>query len=666
MPETASFPAAVPTDADLLFARDRAETTLSAGIDASTLTVPLSSGARFFANMLITVGSEQMRVESVAGNTATIAADGRGWNGTTAATHASGASVRGQIGAYYHNRLAAEVQSIITALGVRLSNIGVWSHLHNFSAQTPGGSLVAGSNTITLSPVPAGVNGSNAAHYLYITGGTGTPEPVLITGGTAVSGAASGTVIVTCVNTHSGAWTIQSATAGIQEALATLPTAGGTVLIKRGTHTIYAPVTVRGSAIRLQGEGRNTTNIYSEYLGGPLVFFDGTNSSGGLGDCNEACDLTIRGANVSGSNYGLHCDNQSFGHFNRLAIVYTPGGLKITGETNSFSTRYREINIVGIRNDGIQIDALPAGGNFDDITIGGDSTSGSNGIHIIRSEGSRFSNVYTIYCGNGLLINPSSTNVYWTELVNCYFDGNFASGFGVNPSGTGEVIGLKCTHVTAAATAGATVPGTGTGFFFGNTGTIAGVRMSDSLAINNSGEGFYLVGGSDYDLNNCIATQNGTASSNAHDALVIYASNVEVRGGSYAGVWDQPNTQRNGIAIDSSAANVRISNAVVTPNATGGITNGSSTTEIRDCRGYNPVGLGAITVGASPYTYTSGASPEIVYIQGGTVTEVARPGSFVIANTSIPAGQSLPVVLPPRSSVIVTYSVAPTMFKDVQ
>ncbi|HZO57460.1 MAG TPA: hypothetical protein VFB63_32410, partial [Bryobacteraceae bacterium] len=62
----------------------------------------------------------------------------------------------------------------------------------NFLPQSPGGSLSVGSNTITLSPVPDGVNGSNSDHYLYISGGVGTAEAVLITGGSAVSGAASG------------------------------------------------------------------------------------------------------------------------------------------------------------------------------------------------------------------------------------------------------------------------------------------------------------------------------------------------------------------------------------------------------------------------------------------------------------------------------------------
>ncbi len=113
---------------------------------------------------------------------------------------------------------------------------------YNFTAQTPGGSLIVGSNTVTLSPVPSGVNGTDSSHYLFISNGTGAAEAVLITGGTAVSGAASGTVIVTCANTHSGAWTIQSATAGWQEA-AQAAGANKTIFFEDGTYDIYSSFT---------------------------------------------------------------------------------------------------------------------------------------------------------------------------------------------------------------------------------------------------------------------------------------------------------------------------------------------------------------------------------------------------------------------------------------
>lgn len=88
----------------------------------------------------------------------------------------------------------------------------------DFPSQVPGGTLEAGIIAeVTLTPCPRGVNGSDAFHPLYVTGGTGSAEAVTITGGTCLSGAASGTVEFIPANDHSGAWRIRSATSGIRE-----------------------------------------------------------------------------------------------------------------------------------------------------------------------------------------------------------------------------------------------------------------------------------------------------------------------------------------------------------------------------------------------------------------------------------------------------------------
>ena len=102
------------------------------------------------------------------------------------------------------------------------------------------GSLTnTGTNSLTLTPVPLGVNGNDANHYLRISGGTGNAETVLITGGTAVSGAASGTIIFTTVNAHSGAWSIKSGSGGIFEAANVLIRNG-----KSGTIVVDQPATI--------------------------------------------------------------------------------------------------------------------------------------------------------------------------------------------------------------------------------------------------------------------------------------------------------------------------------------------------------------------------------------------------------------------------------------
>lgn len=132
---------------------------------------------------------------------------------------------------------------------------------YNFAAQTPGGSLTSGAGaTVTLTPVPAGVNGTDANHYLYVSGGTGTAEAVLITGGTAVAGAASGTVTFTPANNHTGAWTIRSATAGMQEAVQEIETGTGRGVVELGAGLIeiFAPTTIT-KRIFIKGQGQDVT-----------------------------------------------------------------------------------------------------------------------------------------------------------------------------------------------------------------------------------------------------------------------------------------------------------------------------------------------------------------------------------------------------------------------
>jgi len=118
---------------------------------------------------------------------------------------------------------------------------------YDFPAQTPGGTLTATVGaSITLSPVPLGINGSDSNHYVYISGGSGSAEACLITGGSAVSGASSGTITFTPANSHSGAWTVTSATGGVQEAISVLPLGNNQVIVPAGTTTLNANLSFMG------------------------------------------------------------------------------------------------------------------------------------------------------------------------------------------------------------------------------------------------------------------------------------------------------------------------------------------------------------------------------------------------------------------------------------
>lgn len=153
------------------------------------------------------------------------------------------------------------------------------SRIYNFKPQAPGGSLSVGSNTITMRPCPLGVSGSHTVaagfpHLLYVSGGAGANEAVPIAGGTCTSGAASGTLVITAANTHTGAWTIKPNSNGVQEAIYAAG-ATGRVQLPGGTIDLWGNLCVGADCV--------TTNIFALTIPGNY-----NTSMRGLGQRNTA------------------------------------------------------------------------------------------------------------------------------------------------------------------------------------------------------------------------------------------------------------------------------------------------------------------------------------------------------------------------------------------
>ena len=255
----ASYPGAIASNAQLVIAVDRLQANLAAPLAATDTQMTVQNGAGIVASCLLSIDSEIVQVQSGSGSIWQIS---RGFDGTIAALHLAGALVSGFVDAWHHNALVSEVQAIENTLGTNLSRIPSSPTIpvaqYNFTPMAPGGTLSPGSQVITLAPVPRGVNGTDQNHYLYISGGTGAAEAVLITGGTAVSGAPSGTVICTIgPGGHSGPWTLQSASAGITEAI--VVNGNAAYVLPAGNVLLYAPVTITDTNISLRGLGQGVT-----------------------------------------------------------------------------------------------------------------------------------------------------------------------------------------------------------------------------------------------------------------------------------------------------------------------------------------------------------------------------------------------------------------------
>ena len=183
-------------------------------------------------------------------------------------------------GEVYYNTTRNRLKAKASAVDPQATAEYVTSNF-DFSPITPGGSLSIGLNVIDLGALPSGISSATSpnAHYLYISGGTGTAEPVLVK---AVSGT---TVTVQCAYNHTGAWTIRSASAGIQEAfyygvssnvkIFVIP--GGTFTLNG---TIFVPdgTTLRGcgsfaSVLTRTGDYGDTFTMGSLAYGGVSVNF---------------------------------------------------------------------------------------------------------------------------------------------------------------------------------------------------------------------------------------------------------------------------------------------------------------------------------------------------------------------------------------------------------
>jgi len=132
-----------------------------------------------------------------------------------------------------------------------------------------------------------------------------------------------------------------------------------------------------------------------------------------------------------------------------------------------------------------------------------------------------------------------------------------------------------------------------------------------------------------------------------------------------ANSWTTGLTTSNSILINNAGTVVGniVRDNVLDAGASSPVVSDLGTTSIvEDNIGYNPQGPASITVTASPFTYTAGSSPEVVYILGGTVSLIVKSGTTLATGTS--ATMPVSVRLEANQAVVVTYSSAPTMNKD--
>lgn len=310
-----------------------------------------------------------------------------------------------------------------------------FASFHNFAAITPNVALTAATAaTVTFSGWAAPPPGVIAGDRLYISQGTGTPEVVTVSNvGAACPSGTAASVCFTPANSHSGAWTLQSATGGIQEAINVAGT-GGWVMVDQNT-TIYTDIVI-DSLMHLSG-------FVGEQGGTEVLQATANTDDLDVGDSGHAPtgvvidNIAFYGVKGDGTDSGvdIHCVNCV--------------GLKLT-------------NVLAYQaHDGLFFDST-YGHAFDGNTVGSHFLNNYIGVHIVGGSANRLTftgdtvdgNQYGVFDDGGWVhswvgndIENNSLYGYWQQVSNpasysahnVLLQGNYFETNGNNTAGHGDI-----------------------------------------------------------------------------------------------------------------------------------------------------------------------------------------------------------------------------------
>jgi len=433
-------------------------------------------------------------------------------------------------------------------------------------------------------------------------------------------------------------------TTPLNTALAALTGTGGCIYFPPGKYKFNSSVSFSLPAgifsMGLLGSGQDNTILTWPNASGGITFnYAGISSSAHIRDLSFTTGTTA-GGNALTLNLATSVANPAD---TAISDVYR---VTMRGDDGYAATDYWSLglNIANVSN--IQIENLAV--------IGAASANGT-GISIIGLPGSSTYGVqYNIaksalqFLTSGIVYNSFVQGV---TVDQTNFTGNI-NGIISPASQTGTLAQLAVTNsqFNPAASGGGIVTSTSiTEVLIANNLFIA--LASNINTINLVANNHFVITGNEITSGNLTGTGGILVNTTSAGAKGIIANN-DIFG--FA----------TGIALQAGSQNVSVQGNTFTGNTTT-ISNSGTGNIIVNNSGYNPVGPGAITVTASPFTYTAGASPETVYIWAGTVSSVTFDKNGGALGTVACASSPCTVDLGPFEQTKVTYTVAPNMNKMV-
>jgi len=433
--------------------------------------------------------------------------------------------------------------------------------------------------------------------------------------------------------------------AEINNAINALPNDGGKVILLEGSYSISSSITIARNNTILEGCGRNTKLVATYDATGEcfLCLGDGTNKYSGIEIRSLATNITACG--------GAHAAEH------RYAIKACGGSSEATHIQCRITGCYFENKNTTSTTSGHQVQVSLENAIYSEV-----SSCESDGAIGLRetSHNNRITNnvVVTQIADNGIQTDQDCCyNIIANNYLSTGEDGIDLDGGSYNIIVNNEIYDCRFHELPTGELNHNGIEFAGTSakcdhnVIMGNT-----IHSSGYSAIAFKSQGAntksYNVVKGNIIINPGLNTTSPGIELDSHSHYNLIEGNY---------IMDQQgtHTMTYGIYVPSGASNNMIINNHIEGWLNGAISNSGTSTFIRGNKGYNPVGISSISVGTSPFTYTAGASPETVYVSGGTVTSITKSGyDFGLTSGAFN--------LEPHESIIVTYSAAPTMYKDVQ
>jgi len=456
---------------------------------------------------------------------------------------------------------------------VGADNNGNWSYYSpNLSPNLSGGS--AGQVPWQISTNVTGFTATGTSGQLLQSGGTGSPT--WITPNNLLITATGSTTPRTLANRFADVVNVKDFgavgngfaddTASIQSAInSSISQNGKTVFFPEGTYIVSSTINIT-DACELLGENLSSIiQTSSSFVNGDVIYVTGPLVL--VGRAITINNIFFSAAAVRSSGYFINFYGNSTSRINNCQFW---SGYKAIGYTGQASSYHKMYNCIIHDNIATGIDIIGASGTQGDVDVvisdvfiagGSQVTNTYTGINIAAAGDISLRHVSTVYCNNGVTIDPVSGNrAQAVFITDCFFDSG--NGWGIYCYTLLGSINLLSITQTWVATNGQG------GIYLGGTGSVQQVNLNDVYCSNNNGIGLYIAS----DCQNITINGGTFASNNSHGIYVApNVTNFIIRGVICGPTGEFVGNSGYGICIDTGASN----NYIVSNNELAGNTLGA-------------------------------------------------------------------------------------------